>query len=114
MMAGDPGTQQGLCGGCKQTDTRTFRIHAVCGAAVSCVSFVFVCFYGFVRKRQSLIAFALVLFSLLLFNAFLIETLPMTHAPVIPLMVMSMAFAVQLLAQRLKSRFTMRGANSDG
>lgn len=114
MMADDPRTQQGLCGGCKQTGTRTFRIHAVCSGAVSRVSFVFACFYGFVRQRQSVIAFALVLFSLFLFKVFLIETFSMTHALATPLMVMSMVFAVHLLAQRLKSRFTMRGANSDG
>ena len=83
----------------------------LCAAAYG--SFVFVCFYGVARKRWDVLAFIAVPFSLLSFNAFLGNNLPRFNAPAIPFMVMSLVFAVQFLAQRLKSRFTMRGTNRD-
>ena len=82
--------------------------------AVAYGSFLFVCLYGVVRKRWDIVALIAVPFLLLLCNAFLSNNLPRFNAPAIPFMVMSMAFALQLMAQWLGSRFKMRGNNSAG
>jgi len=82
--------------------------------AVAYCSFVFVCFYGVVRKRWDILVLQAVPFSLVLFNAFLANNLPRFNAPAIPFMIMCMVFAAQLAVQYLSNRFKMRGANYDG
>jgi len=81
--------------------------------AVAYGSFVFICCYGVVRKRWDVIVLLAVPFFLLSFNAFLTNNLPRFNAPAIPFMVMSMVFTAQLVVQRLRNRFTKRGANYD-
>jgi hypothetical protein len=85
---------------------------ALCAVAYG--SFIFVCFYGVVRKRWDIMVFLAVPFFLLSFNAFLTNNLLRFNAPVIPFMVMSMVFTAQLIVQRVSNRFKMRGANCDG
>jgi hypothetical protein len=82
--------------------------------AAAYASFLFVCLYGAVRKRRDILAVTAVPLLLLVCNAFLSNNLPRFNAPAIPFMVMSMAFALQLLVQRLGSRFKMRGDSSAG
>jgi hypothetical protein len=83
----------------------------LCAAAYA--SFVFVCAYGAFRKRWDIIAFAVLPFFLFFFNAMLTNNLPRFNAPAIPFMVMSMAFAAQLLLQRLTAALR-RGTDNNG
>ena len=82
--------------------------------AVAYGSFLFVCFYGVVRKRWDILVLQAVPFFLVLGNAFLTNNLPRFNAPAIPFMIMSMVFAAQLAVQYLSNRFKVRGGNHDG
>jgi hypothetical protein len=84
----------------------------LCTAAYG--SFVFVCLWGFARKRWDILALTAVPFSLLLFNAFLSNNLPRFNAPAIPFMVISMVVALQGVLQRLRLRIKKQDVNSGG